>query len=106
MTTFPIKAILAAAIGLGSLAAIPASAMASDTGLRIDVRDRWHQDDRGMRRDRCAPGFALDKAERSGLRRARVVMQTPARIVVEGWRFNHRDRMVFANDRGCPIIRR
>lgn len=58
------------------------------------------------RRAKCNAGMAEQKASRLGLRRARVVEVTPRRVVVAGMSRHGRDRMVFANERGCPVIRR
>lgn len=65
-------------------------------------RDR-HEDHRA--RGECRPHHAIEKARWSGLRRARVHDVTPRRVVIAGMRHGDFDRMVFANVRGCPIIR-
>ncbi|MFN3320587.1 MAG: hypothetical protein ACK43M_17700 [Allorhizobium sp.] len=61
-------------------------------------RDRPH-------RGECRPHHAVEKARWNGLRRAFVADVTPRRVVVAGVRHGGRDRMVFANVRGCPVIR-
>lgn len=111
------KAGLAALIALGGVAAsVSAASAGSDVGFGMYVaggdrdrdRDRgWHggRPDRPSR-DRCAPWMAEEKADRMGLRRARVVDVSPRRVVVGGFSRNGRDRIVFANERGCPVIRR
>lgn len=115
------KAGLAALIALGSFAGVTSAAQASDFGLGIYVGgapggygwhggpggrpDRWDER-RGPRRDSCAPWMAEEKASRMGLRRARVVDMTPRRVVVAGIDRGGRDRIVFANEHGCPVIRR
>uniref|UniRef100_A0A7C1T0T2 Antifreeze protein n=1 Tax=Agrobacterium albertimagni TaxID=147266 RepID=A0A7C1T0T2_9HYPH len=53
----------------------------------------------------CRPHQAVEKARWNGLRRAFVADVTPRRVVVAGVRHGGRDRMVFANVRGCPVIR-
>ncbi|EKF59956.1 hypothetical protein QWE_07656 [Agrobacterium albertimagni AOL15] len=53
----------------------------------------------------CRPNQAVEKARWNGLRRAFVADVTPRRVVVAGVRHGGRDRMVFANVRGCPVIR-
>jgi hypothetical protein len=50
--------------------------------------------------------MAEEKASRMGLRRAQVVDVSPRRVVVAGFDRRGRDRIVFANVRGCPVIRR
>jgi hypothetical protein len=60
----------------------------------------------GPRHRACAPAHAVEKARSSGLRRAHVSDVSPRRVVISGLRHGHPDRMVFANARGCPLIRR
>ena len=134
MTSILKKTILAAVLGLGALtAAVPASAAGLSVtidnvgyrngflqvqdydggwdGQRRDRdRDRW--DDRRDRRHgdwgrrgRCSPDLAIAKARDFGMRRARIVDMSPRRVVVEGFRRGDYSRMVFINDRGCPIWR-
>jgi hypothetical protein len=120
-------AVLSALIGLGGLAAIPAAAQADGLYLNFggnpDVRfgvyagdryDRYHDrydryDRRDWRRDwrrGCSAQRALNKAERMGLRRARIVDASRRTVKVVGRKFNHRQIVVFANQRGCPVIYR
>jgi hypothetical protein len=54
----------------------------------------------------CAPGFAEEKASRMGLRRAHVIDMNRRVVVVEGFSRRGPDRIVFANERGCPLMRR
>lgn len=135
MTSILKKTILAAVLGLGALTASVPAASAAGLSVTIDNvgyrngflqvqdydggwdgerrgrdRDRW--DDRRDRRHgdwgrrgRCSPGLAIDKARDFGMRRARVVDMSPRRVVVEGFRRGEYRRMVFINDRGCPIWR-
>ena len=135
MTSILKKTILAAVLGLSALtAAVPAASAASlsvtidnvgyrngflqvqdydggwDRGRRGHDRDRW--DDRRDRRHgdwgrrgRCSPDLAVAKARDFGMRRARVVDVSPRRVVVEGFRHGDYRRIVFINDRGCPIWR-
>lgn len=114
------KAALSAAVGLGALAAIPAAAQADgiylNFGDRPDARFGVYAGsrDHGMRdwrRDRdwrrsCSPDRALDKAERMGLRRARVVDVGRNTIKVAGLKYNSRVMVVFGRDRSCPIVYR
>ncbi len=69
-----------------------------------DRRERRHHGDFG-RRGRCSPDLAIDKARDFGMRRARIADMSPRRVVVEGFRRGEYTRMVFMNDRGCPIWR-
>lgn len=62
----------------------------------------WH----GHRERGCRPMMAVEKARWTGLRRAHIQRVTPNRVVVAGFRHHGFDRMVFANRRGCPLIRR
>ncbi len=116
-------AALSAFVGLGVLAALPAAAHADGiylnfghgeprfgiyAGDRHHTRD-WRRDDR--RRDRhwrgtCTARKALNKAERMGLHRARVVDASRHRVKVRGRKFGDRVTVVFANRRGCPIVYR
>ncbi|TIN91700.1 MAG: hypothetical protein E5Y06_26710 [Mesorhizobium sp.] len=116
-------AALSALVGLGTLAAIPAHAdslylgfgnnndprfgvYAGDDGYRHrrdERRDDWRGD--GWRRG-CSPDRALDKAERMGLHRARIVDNNRRVVKVMGRQYGDRVVIVFANERGCPIINR
>lgn len=126
-------AALSALIGLGAFAAMPATAQAQSGGVylgfgnqgptvgvqfndrgRHDLRDReYHERDyRDVRprdrRDRgCSVREALNKAERMGLRRARVVDDNRRVVRIEGRRGNspRMAMIVFANERNCPVIR-
>jgi hypothetical protein len=125
-------AVLSAMIGLGGLAAMPASAHADgiylnfggsdDARMGVFVqdgrydgrRDRWDRHDRHDRRDRwerrehrraCTPDRALDKADRMGLRRARVVDVSRRTITVSGRKWHDRVHVTFARAPNCPVIR-
>ncbi|GAK69169.1 hypothetical protein [Agrobacterium rubi] len=106
------KAGVAALIAISGLSATASTASAQDVRYGLYVQDGprhgghhgWGRPDRG--RDRCAPWLAEEKASRMGLRRARVVDVSPRRVVVAGFDRQGRDRVVFANVRGCPVIRR
>ncbi|RUW92568.1 hypothetical protein EN784_30945 [bacterium M00.F.Ca.ET.141.01.1.1] len=112
-------AALSALVGLGALTAIPAHAdslylgfgnnqdprfgvYAGDEGYR-HRRDDWRRD--GWRRG-CSPDRALDKAERMGLYRARIVDANRRVVKVMGRQDGDRVVIVFANERGCPVIYR
>jgi hypothetical protein len=118
------RAALAALIGLGSMSFSPIRASAQDLdiemgrdGPRLRLRDECdpdredcfrrdsrHNRDREGRR-RCTEDRALDKADRMGLRRARVVSAGRRSIEVRG-RDRSGDRVIvtFGRDRHCPII--
>lgn len=95
------------------------------SGYGIEVRDGWgrhddrgrgwgRHDDRGWghhgrhhggRRGECRPHHALEKARWNGMRRAFVADVSRRHVVVKGIRHGDRDRMIFANVRGCPVVR-
>ncbi|MHA6688210.1 hypothetical protein [Mesorhizobium sp. A556] len=117
---------LSALVGFGALAAMPAVAQADsiylgfgggsgprvgvyegsrDHGIRHVRRDRHDERNRHWRRA-CSADRALDKAERMGLRRARVVDRSRRTVKVAGLKYGSRVTVVFGNERGCPIIYR
>jgi hypothetical protein len=100
-----------------SLTAFASTASAGHRGYYYDApgfslhigsprHDRHHGGWNGHRERGCRPMMAVEKARWSGLRRAHVQHVTPRRVVVAGFRHHGFDRMVFANRRGCPLIRR
>jgi len=102
---------LAALIALGGISfTAPAASAGSDVQLRVQVRDGYGHGQGWGRPGRpnrgCTPWLAEEKASRMGIRRARVVDVSPRRVVVAGFDRHGRDRVVFANERGCPVIRR
>jgi hypothetical protein len=112
-------AALSALVGLGTLGAIPAHADSLYLGFGNNHDPRfgvYTGDDedygrRDWRRDRdfrrgCSPDRALDKAERMGLHRARIVDMNRRTVKVAGRQDGDRVVVVFANERGCPIIYR
>lgn len=124
MTFSLIKTAVAATIALGSFAAIPATASANDVGFyfgindgRVHYRDHHRRDfdrrdrewghgwGRGWDRDFCSDRHAVRKAWRHGMNRPFISRHGRRFVVVDGFKHHHRDRMVFANDRGCPIVR-
>lgn len=122
-------ATLSAMIGLSTLAAIPvahADSIYLGFGNNNDPRfgvytgdddnyyrrrhhrhddNEWRPDDRGGRRF-CSPERALDKAERMGLYRARIVDINRRTVKVAGRQDGDRVLVVFANERGCPVLYR
>jgi hypothetical protein len=113
-------AALSALIGLGAIAAVPASAQAEGVylnygsghggvGIGVQFGDRYDYRD-GYRHDRrygraCTPNRALNKAERLGLRRARVVDVDRRTIEVAGRKYGDRVHITFARTPNCPVIR-
>jgi hypothetical protein len=121
---------LSTMIGLGALASLPATANAESGvylgfgnrhddgpnvgvylggGDRADYRrhDEYRYRDYDLRRsnDRgCTAGRALDKAERLGLRRARVVDVGRRTIEVSGRKFGDRVTVTFGRSPSCPIL--
>lgn len=55
-------------------------------------------------RDVCQPRRAVQKARHMGVRHADVVRVGPGRVVVRGFKHRHPVRVVFANERRCPVI--
>ncbi len=117
MFNFAKMAALSTLIGLGTLAAAPAQATATSLqfhGTAGTVTVQWggshrdHRWDRGgprHHRRACTPGQAVHKAERMGLRHARVVNANRDIIRVTGrsWR-DGRTVILFARAPHCPII--
>lgn len=70
----------------------PASAAGAD-GLRQNARI-------------CSPLMAVRKARAMGLRGPEIRDMSPRRVVVIGRSGHRRDRIVFANVPGCPLLHR
>ncbi|MEP9389468.1 hypothetical protein [Mesorhizobium sp. KR9-304] len=115
-------AALSALIGLGTITAMPAAAQAegvylnygtghhSGVGIGVQIGDYDRHDYREYRRDRryfrgCSPERALNKAERYGVRRARVIDVNRRTIEVAGRKHGERVRITFARAPNCPIVR-
>ncbi|SDA90061.1 hypothetical protein [Mesorhizobium qingshengii] len=111
-------AALSALIGLGTLAAMPAHADSlylgfgnnNDPRFGVYAGEDGYRHRRDERRDYwrrgCSPERALDKAERMGLYRARIVDVNRRTVKVMGRQDGDRVVIVFANERGCPVIYR
>ncbi len=122
MTNVFVKTAMAGLIAFAGLSGTASMAAASGPEFRIFVQhgnwDRHDRRDRGDRFDRhdrrrhhdrrgsCSPRQAESKARHMGLRRARVVDVDRRTVTVVGRDHGRRDRIIFANDRGCPVIRR
>jgi hypothetical protein len=111
--------VAAIGVAVSGVALTPASAQ--DLELRLDrggpsVRlldncdpryEECRVSRREMRRERrgCSEGRALDKAERMGIRRARVVDVGRRSIEVGGRnRYGERTYVTFSRSWGCPVI--
>ncbi|MCX7303688.1 MAG: hypothetical protein NTV73_05010 [Hyphomicrobiales bacterium] len=118
------NATLSAIIGLGTLAAIPPTAQADGVylnygtghhgagiGMQVGEYDRadyrYRDEYRGGRHSGwgCTPYRAVDKAERYGVRRARVVDMNHRSITVAGRKWGNYVRMTFGREPSCPIVR-
>jgi hypothetical protein len=108
---------IAGLIGLTTLAAVPASAdsmylgfgdRGDDTRFGVYIGEEGaprYERDRARRSEaRCSPDRALDKAERMGVRRARIDFVTERRIGVIGRSRGDRVAVTFARAPGCPVI--
>lgn len=104
-------AALSTLIGLGLFAAMPAQAQASSmqfTNANATLTVQWGGQHRWDRRGpvACTPGQAVHKAQRMGLRNARVVNanRNVIRVAGRSWR-DGRTAIVFARAPHCPVIR-
>lgn len=101
MTHFLTKACLAAGLALASIPATVSTAAAAAPQTSFIVEAQYHTPIRG-----CSPMHAVRKARYFGLHRAHITRMSPRVVVVAGRDRRGWDRMVFANVRGCPLIRR
>lgn len=121
-------AALSAVIGLGTLAAAPATAQAdsfyfgitpngpsfgfhSDSSRHYDRRGdnrRWgrHQRPRHLRRgwNQCSPRDALRKADRMGIHRTYVRGANRHVIRIGGRKHGHRVAITFGKAPNCPVV--
>ncbi|MGA1802539.1 hypothetical protein [Rhizobium sp. HT1-10] len=89
-------------IALGALSAVAPSVSAAGLSSTVEtVRYDRHHDARS-----CSPLVAVRKARAYGLRHAEISRINPRRVVVTGRTRHGMDRIVFANQRGCPMLRR
>lgn len=116
------NAVISAIVGVSALAGMAATAQAEGLYLNFGERgqsrvgvydgddgprhvgrwDRWERDRRHGRE--CTPGHALDKAERLGVRRARIIDVNRRTIDVAGRRHGDRVVVTFARAPHCPVI--
>lgn len=102
---------VALALTFGAVTTTAQIASAQDLELRIGpdgvrpvIRERDRDRDRDRRRDECSPRLALSIARDAGLRRAEVMRITRRTLTVQGMTRRGPERMVFANERGCPEL--
>ena len=105
-------AALSAMIGLGAIVALPAAAQADSlylnfgghhgAGVGVHIGgDRTYYRPARI----CTPNRAVNKAERLGLRRARVVDVNRRTIKVSGRQHRDRVTVTFGRHGNCPIVR-
>ncbi|WP_265517134.1 hypothetical protein [Nitratireductor luteus] len=110
-------AALSAFLSLGAFAAAPTAAKADGiyfsfgqgngrAGIHMGERDRDYRPRRPHYREAsCTPRRALHKAERMGLRHARITRVNHRAIRVTGRQHRDRVSVVFARAPHCPVIR-
>ena len=111
-------AVIAGLVGLTALAAVPAKAdgfylqlgdgdagvYRGESGRTYYRRDRYRDEYRGEYEHRCTPERALYKAERIGVRRARIADVSRRTISIVGRSRGERVYVTFARAPSCPII--
>ena len=117
MFTNAIKTILAAGIiASGASFATTSAANAASVGIHIGHggfgihvghrRHGGHYYGHGHRRNVCKPRRALNKAWRMGVNRPHIKRIGPRRIVVTGFNYGHRAKVVFSRyGHRCPVIK-
>jgi len=96
-------------VGASANAASPMTVPAVSTAahgavVNVDYRSRPHHGRPVYRGPACSVEAAKMKANRMGIRNARVVYRGKS-VQVRGYRHGRPGGVVFANARGCPIIR-
>jgi hypothetical protein len=114
-------AALSAVIGIGAIAAMPASAEAASASFSFGISSGngavsvqfgpGHRYQRGhgryYHRRHCTDGQALSKARQMGLRNARVVRASHRNVEIRGWsRWRGHSAIVFSRAPHCPIVAR
>lgn len=108
-------AALATAIGLGTVVSAPLAAQAEgfylnydngNAGFGIGVGDhgRYNKPWKPQKKF-CTPDRAVDKAERMGLWRARVIDVDKYTIKVRGRAYGDRVTLTFGKAPNCPVVR-
>jgi len=125
MNTFIRHALAALVVATAGVAASAPAANAGGIGFEFSIggpgggvivrdydrRGGWNRfeshrgHDRGWERGFCKPRKAVRKARRMGLRHSEIVRAGHRRVVVEGYRHHRPVRVVFANQRHCPVIK-
>ncbi|MFU0507364.1 hypothetical protein [Pseudaminobacter sp. NGMCC 1.201702] len=105
-------AVVSAILGLGTLAAVPATAQAdnfyfgiSSHGPSFGYHGAGYGHGYGWDRRDCTPRKALRKAQRIGVHRAHIRSVNRHTIRVSGRKHGHRINVTFAKAPHCPIIR-
>lgn len=113
------NAFAAIIVATAGLAASAPAATAGDVGFSLSIggggggivigngghRGGWDRFERHRgHRDVCQPHRAVQKARHMGVRRADVVRAGRGRVVVAGFKHHRPVRVVFANERRCPVI--
>jgi hypothetical protein len=125
MRKVSITSLLSALVGLGAVTLVAFPAQADNLQLQLGKHgprlklmedcDPAYDDCEGPRRDDrrdrrqsrgCTEDRALDKAERMGIRRARIESVGRREITVRGRQDGDRVRVTFGTERGCPILDR
>lgn len=88
-------------IALGALSAVAPSVSAAGLSPMVETVRYDRHDART-----CSPLVAVRKARAYGMRHAEISRINPRRVVVVGRSRHGMERIVFANQRGCPILRR
>lgn len=120
-----ITSLLSALVGLGAVTLVAFPSQADNLQLELgkhgprlkllqdcdpnddDCDDSQRDDRRDRRQSRgCTEDRALDKAERMGIRRARIESVDRREITVRGRQDGDRVRVTFGTERGCPILER
>ncbi len=120
MNTFIRNALAAVVVATAGIAASAPAATAGGVGFELSIgghgggivirdhgrRGGWNRFEghRGHR-NVCQPRRAVQKARHMGIRRADVIRANNRRVVVSGVRHHRQVRVVFANQRSCPVIR-
>lgn len=121
MTSLLKTALVALSLAAAGLGASASTASASDVRFGIVIGGGGHHGGPGWQgghhggpgwnggprygRGVCAPGHALQKARAMGIRHARIVDVNHRVVRVDGRDRGGFVRAVFANDRGCPVVR-